>query len=99
GAESCEIDRQPFYEAARLLCEGPWVAERYAAAEKLIASSPESMHPVTRAIILTGARPNAIAAFKAFYRLEELRRAAGHVFDRIDVLALPTAPTLYTVEQ
>jgi len=99
GGETVEIDIEPFYEAARLLYEGPWVAERYAAAEKLVASSPESMHPVTRAIILTGARPNAIAAFKAFYRLEELRRAAGHVFNRVDLLALPTAPTLYTVEQ
>jgi allophanate hydrolase len=99
GGEIVEIDIEPFYEAARLLYEGPWVAERYAAAEKLVASSPESMHPVTRAIILTGARPNAIAAFKAFYRLEELRRTAGHVFGRVDLLALPTAPTLYTVEQ
>ncbi|MEA3022531.1 MAG: allophanate hydrolase, partial [Alphaproteobacteria bacterium] len=79
--------------------EGPWVAERYAAAETLIASSPDAMHPVTREIILSGARPSAVAAFKAFYRLEELRRAAEHTFNRIDLLALPTAPTVYTVDQ
>jgi allophanate hydrolase len=99
GGEIVEIDIEPFYEAARLLYEGPWVAERYTVAEPVIASSPESMHPVTRAIILAGARPNAVATFKAFYRLEELRRAAGHTFARVDLLALPTAPTLYTVEQ
>ena len=99
GGELVEIDIEPFYETARLLYEGPWVAERYAVAESLIASSPESMHPVTREIILGGARPNAVAAFKAFYRLEELRRAAEHAFHRIDVLALPTAPTVYTVDQ
>ena len=75
------------------------MAERYAATESLIASSPESMHPVTREIILGGARPSAVAAFKAFYRLEELRRASDHTFDRIDLLALPTAPSAYTVEQ
>ena len=97
GATIAEIDIEPFYEAARLLYEGPWVAERYAAAESLIASSPESMHPVTREIILGGARPTAAAAFKAFYRLEELRRAAEHAFHRVDLLALPTAPTVYTV--
>jgi allophanate hydrolase len=57
------------------------------------------MHPVTREIILGGARPSAVAAFKAFYRLEELRRAAEHAFTRIDILALPTAPTVYTVDQ
>jgi allophanate hydrolase len=99
GAEIVEIDIEPFYETARLLYEGPWVAERYATAESLIASSPESMHPVTREIILGGARPNAVAAFKAFYRLEVLRRAAEHTFRQVAVLALPTAPSLYTVDQ
>ena len=99
GAQIIEIDIEPFYEAARLLYEGPWVAERYAATETLIASSPDAMHPVTREIILGGARPSAVAAFKAFYRLEELRRAAEHTFGRIDVLALPTAPTVYTVDR
>jgi allophanate hydrolase len=99
GGTLVEIDIEPFYETARLLYEGPWVAERYAAVESLIASSPEAMHPVTREIILGGARPSAVAAFKAFYRLEELRRTAERTFDSIDLLALPTAPTVYTVEQ
>src|SRR6202158_649418 len=99
GAEISETGMEPFYETARLLYEGPWVAERYAVVESLIASSPDSMHPVTREIILGGARPNAVAAFKAFYRLEELRRVAEHTFRRVDLLALPTAPTVYTVAQ
>ncbi len=99
GGEIIEIDIEPFYEAARLLYEGPWVAERYAVAEKLIASSPDAMHPVTRAITLAGSRSSAVAAFKAFYRLEELRRAAAEAFARIDLMALPTAPTVYTLEQ
>jgi allophanate hydrolase len=99
GAVIVEIDIEPFYETARLLYEGPWVAERYAVVESLIASSPDSMHPVTREIILGGARPNAVAAFKAFYRLEELRRVAEHTFRRVDLLALPTVPTVYAVAQ
>ncbi len=99
GAAIVEIDIAPFYEAARLLYEGPWVAERYAAAERVIAANPDAMHPVTREIILGGARPNAVAAFKAFYRLQELRQAAARVFGRIDLLALPTAPTVYTVDE
>jgi allophanate hydrolase len=99
GADVEEIDIEPFYEAARLLYEGPWVAERYAATRSLIASAPESMHPVTREIILSGARPTAVDAFGAFYRLEALRRAAQETFLEVDVLALPTAPTVYTVAQ
>ena len=99
GASISEIDIEPFYETARLLYEGPWVAERWLAAQKLIASSPESMHPVTREIILGGARPHATDAFAAFYKLEDLRRVRDHVFRQIDVLLVPTMPTVYTVEQ
>src|SRR5712691_1457259 len=94
-----EIDIEPFYETARLLYEGPWLAERYLTARALIASSSDAMHPVTREIILGGARPSAADAFAAFYQLEELRRIADLTFRTVDALALPTAPTVYTVQQ
>jgi allophanate hydrolase len=99
GAAIVEIDMEPFYETARLLYEGPWVAERYIAARSLIASAPDSMHPVTRDIVLSGARPSAVDAFEAFYRLEGLRRMRDHVFAAIDALLLPTVPTVYTIDQ
>jgi allophanate hydrolase len=99
GATVTEIDIEPFYETARLLYEGPWVAERYVVAQKLIASSPESLHPVTREITLGGARPSAADAFAAFYKLEDLRRVRDHIFRQIDVLLVPTMPTVYTVDQ
>ena len=99
GAAIVEIDIEPFYETARLLYDGPWVAERYISVRSLIASAPEAMHPVTRQIILGGAHPGAVDAFKAFYQLEELRRVRDHTFGEIDMLALPTVPTVYTVAQ
>jgi allophanate hydrolase len=99
GAAITEIDIEPFYETARLLYEGPWLAERYLAIRSMLASSPDAIHPVTRAIILEGARPTAADAFAAFYKLEELRRVRDHVFRGIDALALPTMPTVYTVDQ
>src|SRR5204863_2317253 len=71
----------------------------YLAAQKLIASSPDAMHPVTREIILGGARASAADAFAAFYRLEDLRRVRDHLFGQMDVLLVPTIPTVYTVEQ
>src|SRR5262249_58883938 len=94
-----EIDIEPFYDTARLLYEGPWVAERYLTARKLIASAPQSMHPVTRQIILAGAHPTAADAFAAFYQLEELRRVRDHVFRGLDALALPTVPTTDRIAQ
>src|SRR5215467_9687401 len=80
GATIVAFDIEPFYEAARLLYEGPWVAERYLATRSLIASAPQAMHPVTRQIILGGAKPSAADAFAAFYELEELRRVRDHAF-------------------
>jgi allophanate hydrolase len=99
GAAIVEINIEPFYETARLLYDGPWVAERYISVRSLIASAPEAMHSVTRQIILGGAHPSAVDAFKAFYQLEELRRVRDHTFGEIDVLALPTVPTVYTIAQ
>jgi allophanate hydrolase len=99
GVAVVEIDIEPFYEVARLLYEGPWVAERYITVRSLVASAPEAMHPVTREIVLAGARPTAVDAFAAFYQLEDLRRVSDHVFRQVDALILPTMPTVYTVEQ
>jgi len=99
GAKIVDVDIEPFYAAARLLYEGPWVAERYLTAKDLIASSPESILPVTRQIILAGSRGTAADAFAAFYQLEILRRVRDHAFRAIDALVLPTAPTIYSIEQ
>jgi allophanate hydrolase len=99
GCHIVDIDIEPFYETARLLYEGPWVAERTITAHSLLASDPEAIHPVTLEIILSGLRPSAIEAFAAFYKLEELRRVADHTFRQVDALALPTAPTIYSVKQ
>jgi allophanate hydrolase len=99
GCELVEVDIEPLYETARLLYEGPWVAERTITAQKLLASDPEAIHPVTREITLNGLRQTAIDAFSAFYKLEDLRRVADHMFQSIDALVLPTAPTTYTVKQ
>jgi allophanate hydrolase len=99
GLSVTEIDIEPFYEIARLLYDGPWVAERTITVRSLLASDPNAIHPVTREIILSGLRPTAIDAFTAFYKLEELRRVADHTFHSVDALALPTTPTIYSVAQ
>jgi allophanate hydrolase len=99
GAKLVEVDIEALYETARLLYEGPWVAERYLTVRNLVASAPEAMHPITLEIILQGSRPSAADAFAAFYRLAELRRACEGLFRTIDVLMLPTIPTTFTVQQ
>ncbi|MFY9956874.1 allophanate hydrolase [Bradyrhizobium sp.] len=99
GATLVEFDLEPFYETARLLYEGPWVAERYLVIRDLLASSPDSIHPVTREIMAAGARLTAADTFAALYRLQALRRVAERAFNNIDALVLPTAPTVYSTAQ
>jgi len=99
GAEFVEFDMEPFYETARLLYEGPWVAERYLVIRNLLASSPDSIHPVTREIIAPGSRLTSTETFSALYRLQGLRKIAERVFVNIDAIVLPTAPTVYTTRQ
>jgi allophanate hydrolase len=99
GASLVDIDIEPFYAAARLLYDGPWVAERYLTARALIASAPEAIHPVTRQIILAGMHGTAAEAFAAFYQIEDLQRVRDYIFSSIDAMVLPTSPTIYTVEQ
>jgi allophanate hydrolase len=99
GATLVEFDLEPFYETARLLYEGPWVAERYLVIRDLLASSPDAIHPVTREITIAGARLSAADTFAALYRLQALRKVADRAFQGIDALVLPTAPTAYTTAQ
>jgi allophanate hydrolase len=99
GATLVEFDLEPFYETARLLYEGPWVAERYLVIRNLLASSPEAIHPVTREIIIAGARLSAADTFAALYRLQALRKIAERAFANLDAVVLPTAPTVYSTAQ
>jgi allophanate hydrolase len=99
GGTIVEIDFAPFLDAARLLYEGPWVAERYLATRELIEQQPEAMLPVTRQIIEAGAKPSALDAFNASYRLAELKRHSETVWSEIDVILTPTAGTIYRIDE
>ena len=97
GAELVEIDFAPFQETARLLYEGPWVAERYQAIRAFIDAQPESVFPVTREITLGGAKPLAADAFAAQYRLRALAQRCASVWSDIDCMLLPTSPTIHSI--
>lgn len=99
GVAVHEIDFAPFLQAARLLYEGPWVAERYLAVQSLLESRPEAFHPVTREIIAGGAAPRATDAFAAQYRLAELKRESEAVWAEVDVLLTPTAGTIHRIAE
>ena len=57
------------------------------------------MHPVTREIILGGAKISAADTFRSFYRLAALKRTALEMFSGFDMLMVPSVPSAYTVAQ
>ncbi|RZK99418.1 MAG: allophanate hydrolase [Rubrivivax sp.] len=95
--EFVPIDMGPFLAVAKLLYEGPWVAERYAAISSFIESNADDIHPVVRGIIEGARQHDAVATFRAQYRLRELAQATLPTWQDIDVLMVPTAPTLPTL--
>jgi allophanate hydrolase len=99
GLELVEVDISALLAAARLLYEGPWLAERYAAVGTFIEAHPDATHPITRAIVLAGRDGSAADAFAGFYRLEELKREAAPIWQAADALLVPTAPRAFTVAE
>ncbi|MET7785756.1 allophanate hydrolase [Streptomyces sp900116325] len=94
GAHLQPVDLAPFLEAAALLYEGAFVAERYTAVGAFIDTAPaaDDLDP-TVAHIITAARD--IPAHRLFadrVRLAVLRDAAMTALSDADALLLPTAP-------
>ncbi len=94
-----EIDYMPFAETARLLYEGPWVAERYLATLPLVREQPEAMLDVIRAIIANGNEAPATELFEAQYRLQALRQACRAQMNTLDCLLTPTAGRFFTIAE
>ncbi|HVK54441.1 MAG TPA: allophanate hydrolase [Burkholderiales bacterium] len=91
------VSYTPFREAAELLYQGAWVAERRAAIGDFF-DRPGEMDITVRDIIANAENHNAIDAFNDAYRLAELRKDAERALASVDILVVPTAPTIYTIE-
>ena len=90
GGEAVAIDFSPFLQAARLLYEGPWVAERYAVAGDLIEHDPDAVLPVIRDVLAAAPQASAVEAFRARYRLQELKALCDAVLEPLDCVLTPT---------
>jgi allophanate hydrolase len=99
GCTIAPIDFKPFADAAELLYGGPWVAERLAAIGDFLDAHPEDIDPIVYEIISGGKRYDAVAAYRASYRLAELGHSAEIQWQSMDVLAVPTTGTIYTVAE
>jgi allophanate hydrolase len=98
GGRSATVDYSLFAQAAALLYEGPWVAERMAAIRPFFEQHAQEMHPVVKQVIGGAAKFSATDLFQATTRLHALRKAAARTWEQADVMVVPTAPRAYTIE-
>lgn len=98
-ASTVEVSLEPFLAAGSLLYQGPWVAERLVEFGDFLAASPESIHPVVRDIFRGGHGYTAVDLFAALQALQELKAHAARLWQRMDVLVVPTIGTTFTVEE
>ncbi|RDH79103.1 allophanate hydrolase [Mycolicibacterium moriokaense] len=94
-----EVSLEPFLAAGALLYQGPWVAERLVEFGDFLAVQPDSIHPVVRDILRGGLKYTAVDAFAALQRLAELKAVVNRAWLHMDVLAVPTVGTTFTVDE
>ena len=98
GGEAREIDYAPFTAAAGFLYGGPWLAERASSLGDFLIEHPQEVHPVVREILAGASRYSAADTFEGQHRLADIGGRTRAVWQEIDCLALPTAGTIYRVE-
>jgi allophanate hydrolase len=99
GGACVEIDLQPFLDTAKLLYEGPWVAERYAAIREFFDANPAAPLPVIQTIIGGAKKWSAADAYVYGYKLKAAKRQCDGVWQAVDCIVTPTAGTIYTVAE
>lgn len=93
------IDTTMFDEAAALVYEGPWIAERWAELGAFIEANPGSLLPVTEAILRTGnERGRASDVYRVLHQVKRLRRKSRNLLQG-RVLVMPTVGGTWTLEQ
>lgn len=99
GGEAVEIDFEPFVEAANLLYQGPWVAERYSVVGELMSATPDAVLPVIRDVLAKAPGATAVELFRAQYRLQALKATCDAVVDSLDFVLTPTYPRPVTLAE
>jgi len=99
GGIAVEVDFTPFKEVAKLLYSGAWVVERYTFLKDFLANHPQQILPVLQTILNTALNYSASDVFTGFYRLAELQQQANLVWKKIDTLVVPTAGTIYRIDE
>jgi len=92
GADLVPLDFEPLHQVARLLYDGPWVAERYAVVQALLDRQPDQFDPTVAEVIGAARGLSAVDTFRAQYTLRHHQAQATRLWEQVDMLLVPTAP-------
>lgn len=95
------VDYSMFAEAAAILYDGPWIAERWSSLGEFVEKNEgKGMVPVTETILKSGNREDlkADTLFKAIHRLAEIKCEVRAIL-KDSILLLPTCGGTYTRQQ
>lgn len=98
GGTPVTVDFTPLAQAAALLYDSALVAERYAAIRSFFDVNEQQVLEPVRSIIASGRRYSAADLYAAQTQLRALGQKAAALWDGMEVLLVPTAPTHYTIE-
>lgn len=100
GIKVQKVDMTMFYQAALILYEGAYVAERWADLRDFVEAHPGSTFPVTEQVLRTGAKPENTAArlFEDLHKLQAYKAEAQRLLTG-NVMILPTAGGSYTRDE
>jgi allophanate hydrolase len=99
GGVEARIDISPLLRAAQMLYTGPWLAERAEAIGRFGNEHPEALLPLLREILEPAKSMGAMDVFRGLHEMQALRRLAEPSWGGMDLLYLPTTPTIFTRAQ
>lgn len=100
GIEVEYLDISMFRDAASILYDGPWVAERWKDLGEFVENHPGKVFPVTETVLRSGAKPEHTAekVFEAMHKLQKYRNITKQIL-KDAVLIMPTAGGTFTREE
>lgn len=99
GGTAVEVDFRPFYRAAKMLYEGPFISQRLANMQDFLDANFDRVHPATRTIVSWGRGYSATDVFRAQHEMAGYRQLARGLFRDLACLLTPTTPTTFTIAE
>jgi len=98
GGTSVTINYAPLAAAAELLYGSALLSERYAAIHQFFDANEQAVIEPVRSILAAGRNYSGAELVDAQQQLQEFAHRAEGLWDQMDLLVVPTAPTHYTIE-